>query len=206
MDLDWIFDHIGILLAIAAVIARVLIKRKKGDTTESDQPAPAKEYEFDDPELAERTRKIREEIQRKIAERRGQNIPPPLLPQPAQVRPAAIERSPEATPPPLTLSDVFREVMPPKPEPVAPSSRRVLTSNHAEEAERQKALAEKLQEAVLMKAAAQRRVTFEESTADKEPAALQKARTVLLEDVRSPQALRRAFVLREVLGPPVALR
>jgi len=35
---------------------------------------------------------------------------------------------------------------------------------------------------------------------------LQKARTVVLDDLRSPQALRRAFVLREVLGPPVALR
>jgi hypothetical protein len=32
------------------------------------------------------------------------------------------------------------------------------------------------------------------------------ARGNLLADLREPESLRRAFVLREVLGPPVALR
>jgi hypothetical protein len=32
------------------------------------------------------------------------------------------------------------------------------------------------------------------------------ARDRILGDLRDPEALRRAFVLREVLGPPVALR
>jgi hypothetical protein len=34
----------------------------------------------------------------------------------------------------------------------------------------------------------------------------EKNRGELMDDLRDPQALRRAFVLREVLGPPVALR
>lgn len=201
--MDWIFEHFRLLIVLAAVIAWILKNRSQA-SGQGDQTAPAKEYEFDDPELAERTRKIREEIQRKIAERRGQHTQPPLLP-PEQARPAPITRSPEATPPPVTLPEIFREVLQPRPEPVAPS-RRIMTVNVAEEAERQAALMEKLKEAELMKAAAQRRRAFEESTADKEPAALQKARAGVLEDLRDPQALRRAFVMREVLGPPVSLR
>ncbi len=202
--MDWIFEHLWVLIAIATVIARVLMKRNQAGADEDDKP-PAKEYEFDDPELAERTRKIREEIQRKIAERRGQHAQPPAL-QPVQPRPAPIERSPEATPPPITLPEIFREVLQPKPAPVPPVPRRTVAVNIAEEAERQAALLQKLQEAELMKAAAQRRVVFEASTADKEPAALQKAKAGMLEDLRDPQALRRAFVLREVLGPPVGMR
>lgn len=200
--MDWIFDHIWVLVAIAAVIARLFGKKASGDESEG-QPGKPKEYEFEDPELAERTRKIRDEIQRKIAERRGQPVPP-LVQQP---RPAPIERSPEATTPPVNLPEIFREVMKPRSEPVAPPLlRRAMTVNMAEEAERQAALMEKLQEAKLMKEAAQRRLAFEASIADKETTVLKQARAGMQEDLRSPAALRRAFVMREILGPPVALR
>ena len=202
--MDWILQHIWLLIAIAGVISRILMKRKEGGAP-SNQPAAPKEYEFEDPELAERTRKIREEIQRKIAERRGQHLQPPVLP-PVPSRPAPLERSPESTTPPVTLPQILREVLQPKPAPVPQASRRLMQANLAEEAERQRALAEKLREAVALKGTAQKRVAFEESIADKEPAALKRARAVVLEDLRSPQALRRAFVLREVLGPPVSLR
>ena len=121
-------------------------------------------------------------------------------------RPAPIERSPEATTPPVTLPEILREVLQPKPERVPQPARRIMSVNVAEEAERQATLMAMVKEAELMKASAQRRLAFEASTADKEPAALQQARTVVLDDLRSPQALRRAFVLREVLGPPVGMR
>ena len=198
--MEWIIDHIWVFLAIAGVIGRIMMKRKEAEAS-GNQPPPAKEYQFDDPELAERTRKIREEIQRKIAERRGQHTQPPVLPS-AQQRPVAVERSPEATTPPNTLPEILRELRQPKPQ----LSRRMIQANAAEETERQAALMEKLKEAELMKAVAQKRAAFETSIADKEPASLKQARSVVLDDLRSPQALRRAFVLREVLGPPVALR
>ena len=197
--------HLWVLIAVAAVIGRLLNKGKDSETS-GKRPAPPKEFQGDDPELAERTRKIRDEIQRKIAERRGQRLPPPALP-PAPSRPAVSLRAPEATTPPRLRPENLREVLSPKPAPVSPPvSPRMLQANVAEEAERQRALVEKLTEARLMKEAALKRAVFQESLADKEPAALQLARVGLLEDVRSPQALRRAFVLREVLGPPVALR
>jgi len=202
--MDWIFEHIWVLIAVASVIARLLMKRKQGEAGESTQPPP-KEYEFEDPELAERTRKIREEIQRKIAERRGQLSQPPVLQQ-AQPRPAPIQRSPEATTPPMSPVNTLLEALKSKLEPVQPPSRRIAAERTAEENERQMSLLERLKEAELMKTTSQRRVAFEASLVDKESVALQQARAVLLDDLRSPQALRRAFVLREMLGPPVALR
>ena len=42
--------------------------------------------------------------------------------------------------------------------------------------------------------------------ADQEAAALAARRGAVLDDLRDADALRRAFVLREILGPPVALR
>ena len=202
--MEWIIENIWVLVAIAAVIGRIVMKVKGGNAA-GNQPAAPKEYEFEDPELAARTRKIREEIQRKIAERRGQHAQPPVL-QPAQARPTPVSRSPESTTRPETLPEILREVLQPKPEPAPQVSRRLMQAHAAEELERQRALAERLKEAVQMKTSVARRVAFEESTADKAPAALQQARAGLLDDMRSPQALRRAFVLREVLGPPVALR
>ena len=45
-----------------------------------------------------------------------------------------------------------------------------------------------------------------QAESDSEAGVLSTARGTLLADLREPQSLRRAFVLREVLGAPVALR
>ena len=57
-----------------------------------------------------------------------------------------------------------------------------------------------------MKAAAQKRTEFEATTADHSVEAQTATRSTILGDLRNPDALRRAFILREVLGPPLALR
>ena len=62
------------------------------------------------------------------------------------------------------------------------------------------------QEAEQMKLAAQKRARYEAATADHSTTARSLARSTVLDDLRDPEALRRAFILREVLGPPVALR
>ena len=56
-----------------------------------------------------------------------------------------------------------------------------------------------------MKAAALRRTQFETNLSRDETQAAA-VHTGLREDLTNPDALRRAFVLREILGPPVALR
>jgi hypothetical protein len=57
-----------------------------------------------------------------------------------------------------------------------------------------------------MKAAALKRTEFEAATADHSATARTQARSTVLGDLHDPDALRRAFILREVLGPPMALR
>jgi hypothetical protein len=91
-----------------------------------------------------------------------------------------------------------------------PVPRRGLTAleaqRQAEILEEQATLAERLQEAEQMKIAAQKRARYEAATADHSNVARSLSRSTVLDDLRDPAALRRAFILREVLGPPVALR
>ncbi|MBI5425625.1 MAG: hypothetical protein HZA32_16220 [Opitutae bacterium] len=200
--LNWVAKHAWTLVIIAGVIAQVIkaIRGQKDD--EPAAPADSADKPFADPELAERTRRIREDIQRKIEERRrgmGQggyeqpSAPPPV--------PAA-EENPYDNPPPLVREVVVESA----PEPIRASVPRFETQRHAEILEQQAALAEKMRELELMKAAAARRTEFEQQTADTQTADKVAARGALLDDLRNRGALRRAFVLREVLGPPVALR
>lgn len=187
--MDWVFDHLQFIIAAAGAVAWWLNQRRPGQA-EGDETVAPPETTFDDPELAERTRKIREEIQRKIAERaRGYPTEQPTLP---------LDQPDE---PPLVREVVVTPTPPP---------RRGLTAfeaqRQAEILEEQAALAERLQEAEQMKLAAQKRARYEAATADQTTVARSLSRSTVLDDLRDPAALRRAFILREVLGPPVALR
>ena len=91
--MDWVTDHaLQIIVALSAAIAAFLNNRKKekrgepadydGDGVPDNQPDAGPLQGGPDPEEAERTRRIQEEIRRKIAERRaggGQQVPPPLV-------------------------------------------------------------------------------------------------------------------------------
>jgi hypothetical protein len=190
--INWLLDNIWAAVIIVAVLdqMRKAIFKKKGDADET--PSAHEEGTFEDPELAERTRKIREEIQRKIAERaRGYPTEQPVAPQ-----------VPQPEPP------VVREVVVPQQVPASlrPNASRLEAQRYAEILEEQATLADKLREAQLMKAAALKRTRYETATADHSAAARTLSRSSVLDDLRDPVALRRAFILREVLGPPVALR
>lgn len=206
MDIiEWLTKHAFTLVIIAGVVAQ-LIKAVRGQKDDADAPpTPPEERSFQDPELAERTRRIREDIQRKIAERRraatGYEIPaPPPVAEPPQ---QWAYDTPEETAKPPVVREVVAERAP---EPVRASVARAEAQRQAEILEQQAALAEKMRELEMMKAAAVRRNEFERATADRQTETKVAARGALLDDLRKREALRRAFVLREVLGPPVALR
>jgi len=204
--MDWLLNHLWVVVVIAGLIAKVFQAiRGQGKPGVGEAPAP-EEPTFADPELAERTRKIREEIRRKIEERRGQAAAPVAPPDPDRPRLRPEERSPEATPPPLViqLPQVVREVMQPTRSPAAPESAALAAAQEAEMM-RQQALAGQLREIVERKRAVERRAAAA-APADQEAAALAARRGAVLDDLRDADALRRAFVLREILGPPVALR
>jgi len=202
--MDWILSHLWVVVVIAGLVAKVLqaVRGKADGGTRADSTTDGPT--FADPDLAERTRKIREEIRRKIEERRGQ-AGAPTAPDPVRPRLRPEEQSPEATPPPplvLQLPPVVREVLRP-----APSERAPAAAPAMDEAElyRQQALAGQLREIVERKIAAERRAAAAVPT-DQEAAALAARRGAVLDDLRDADALRRAILLREVLGPPVALR
>ena len=205
--MKWLLQNPWVFVVLAGLVAQVL-KGLRGAQGEAAETAPPKEFEFGDPELAERTRQIREEIRRKIEARRGQpqHAPPPAPEQPVLSR---HDRSPEATPPPMVieLPRVVRDVFKPKPvpEPELTGSRESQLFA-AEELERQRSIEKQMLGAAGLLQSAERREAFEETIADREPAAREQSRAALLVDLKDPTALRRAFVLREVLGPPLALR
>ena len=188
--MDWIRDHLQFIIAVAGAIAWWLNQRRTGQPEGEEAPPP--EPTFEDPELAERTRRIREEIQRKIDQRaKGYATEQPK-------RPLA-----EPVAPPPIMREVVVTQAPPR---LRTGMTRVETQRQAEILEQQATLAEQLREAELMKAAVLKRAKFEAATADHSATARTQARSTVLGDLRDPDALRRAFILREVLGPPMALR
>ncbi len=188
--MKWVLDHLQLIIAAAGAVAWWLNQRRQAQA--ADEPKPHPEVTFDDPELAERTRRIREEIQRKIEERaRAYTQPQPTIARPEPV-----------APPPIIREVVRRQV---EARPFSAATAHLEAERTAEILEQQATLAEKLRQATEMKAAALRRVQYENQISSGDQAAVV-ARGALSEDLRNPDALRRAFILREILGPPVALR
>ena len=191
--MDWILDHLWVLLAAAGAIAQMLIKSKSQG--KEDTEAPPQEKNSEEQRLADQTRRIREEIQRKIVQRRRGA--------------ASLERQSESVTEPDP--EMERDV-PPLVQQIftTPRQAREMTSHveaqhQAEILERQATLAEQLAQAVAMKASLQKRTTFETNISESD-ATNDRSRRALVGELRDPAALRRAFVLREILGPPVALR
>lgn len=193
--LQWLVDNAWTVVIIGGVLAQMLqaILKKKGGEDAAAPDAEPREYEFEDPELAERTRRIREEIQRKISQRQ-QGGAPESEPVPA---PEYAEE-----PPPLIRDIVVARSEPPP----VPSGSRFESARQAEILEQQAQLEARLRDARRLKEAAARRAEFEQSTKDQHAVRRAAARSAVLDDLKDPEALRRAFILREVLGPPVALR
>lgn len=205
--MNWVLEHLQILLGAAAAIAYYL-NRRRAAAVESKRPAQGRGQ--DSAEQAERTRRVQEEIRRKIAERRGtaregaggqstrERIPP--LVRPTQV-------------PPLDpFGGPMRRIVKKIEEAAANLEQRSENGEAAAartaELARQAKLAEQLRELEAARVAHERRAA-EIALAKKKrmetrpvPGAFRDVRAVL----RDPREIRRAVIMREVLGPPVGLR
>lgn len=205
----WIFENVGFLVFVFIAISMARAIRK------AMQQQEAHEATTDETEEQRNLRRIREGIRRKIAERRGGATPAEPPPFMADTPPPA-RRSmlplPLPTPPLEPFggpakreSTEFERRVPPKvfsaPLPVATDVAAVV---------RQEELAEQMrvleESRLLAKRRAAEIAAMKQADADSETGTLATSRAVLLADLREPQSLRRAFVLREVLGAPVALR
>lgn len=204
--MEWISEHLlQIIVVVAGAIAAYLNNRNRekngepadfdGDGIPDNRPGQFAPAQMDMDE-AERTRRIQEEIRRKIAERRGDTVPPLVAPRPAA-----------PTPLPET---VFRRADPPPPLPTRTPSVAALQAareEHEEALSRQRALEEQLRQLEARKTEARRQAAAAASLAADTPMPPVSGRvTDWVRELRQPGGARRAWVLREVLEQPVSLR
>jgi len=203
---DWILDHLQFVIAVAAAFAYWLSARKQqkaaneGEGREARPQAELHDEESAARARAERARQIREEIQRKIAERQGGPVS-----HPANRRAAA--------PAPR-----------PRPQPVAQPQRAPVRPSHAQQAAARPDLYAALAEQQRRLEAEQRRLAEARAQAEAIRAGAhasgrqrshassgQAPRRVgaieyIRGELRDPAGLKRTVVMREVLGPPVSLQ
>ena len=224
--MQWILDHVQFIAIVAGVIAYYLNQRrreKQGEDADYDgdsipdnrQPRRSlADPRNPDPEVAERERRIREEMIRKIAERRGGASPSPSAPPPPlPSKPATPQRrvlaGPVEAPRPASgnpLEEMLRRAV--------DAARRQEESVRAEataaenaERERQRRLHEQQLRALEEKRRAElaRAEAIARAATPIRSPVPEADRGALLQDLRGSRNLRRAMVLREVLGPPVGL-
>jgi hypothetical protein len=183
--MDWIFDNIQFVIAFAAAFAWWLNKRREGAAGEDEEATPPPMMHDTTAEDDARARKIQEEIRRKIAERR--TLPP-------------------VAPPPVIIPDWARS------EPVAVEPPRQAEMRYDPAAfvlEQQRALEEKLRlieatrrnaEALRAQVPALKVIRSVSSVGRRAPA------IAFLAGLHDKTEVRRAIVLREVLGPPKGLQ
>lgn len=230
--MKWILEHLQVIILVAGAIAYWFNQRKRekegmpADYDEDGVPENRpKRPEFDpatmDADEAERTRRVQEEIRRKIAGRRGQALQPPV--------PNATDQAPripaparrEAAPPPVfqdPVAEMLKEIQRRfSPETAAPPPIPVRSEPEPidrEMLERQRALEEQLRQLEAEKRAIQARAA---KAASANPAMAlvpqgalaasgNKSGASWLAELRDPNTARRAIVLREIMGSPVGLR
>jgi hypothetical protein len=205
--MNWVLEHLQILIGAAAAIAYFLNRRRGA--------AHEEEHEMQRPdggasaEQAERTRRVQEEIRRKIAERRGaEHVPEHQSPReriPPFVQPTHV-------PPVDPFGGPMRRVARKLEEAAARLEERVEDPQEAArkaEMARQARLAEKMRELESERLMEEKRLADLVSKTRTQPIVVRKS-PADAEDIharlRNPHELRRAVILREILGPPVALR
>lgn len=200
----WLLDNIQIVVALVAALAYYLTRAKRRDEDETE----AGERTFTSPpeedrEQLERTRRIQEEIRRKIAERRG-TTDAATRPIQAEAEPPviALPRVPPVDPFGGSMRRILREIgeaAQARIEPVVDSG-----AEARAQIERQNQLAEQLRALEASRMAERRRITEREAVPPGRRPAIEGAE--IRSTLRNPRELRRAVLLREILGPPVALR
>ncbi len=175
---DWVLGNRELLVIVFAV-AVWLLNRIGAARRAAGSQNPARQAGSADDE-AERTRRVQEEVRRRIAERRGAAKPemPPPLSQPFE--PARMAEEP-APPEEAETDDTEEQVL-----------------KRQREIERDLRALEDARAAALAGArAAQRASVVQTQAAVPNP---------WLGELKNPAGLRRAVVLREILGPPISLR
>lgn len=232
---DWILQHLHIVLPVVIWVIYNVLGRNQGENNEPAEPTPTRRP-MAEPSRAEpadgltpeqRAEKIRDEIRRRILERMGQptgtEAPPLVRPAPAAEQPTPLPRHYEDAseqpsfprPPEPALSE---PVPVPPPVPVfverdeEPAEEPAEAGSSRESFKDQYRRLQEARELAASTAMAVNRDGFSTAAAaapaSRTMAGGQAGRSsrALLGELRSKDGARRAFVMRELLEKPVALR
>jgi hypothetical protein len=210
--MSWVFDHLGLIifLGVGYSIWRKAKSFLRQVGEETGRRAPSGPVARQDPDEVERVRRIQEEIRRKIAERRGGDQRTLATPLPTAEPPPLSRRA--GIPPVDPFGGTVRRMIDQlerrlQPPPVPPPLERPRID--AAQLERQEQIAEQMrvlgESRLLVARRATQLAASVKTEAESERGSLTLSRKNLLAELRDPQSLRRAFVLREVLGAPVGL-
>lgn len=204
--MSWVLEHLQLIIGAAAAIAYFLNQRRQANKPGDQSADPTTR---DSSDQAERTRRIQEEIRRKIAERRGVETGPQSTRRelvPPLVRPTSV-------PPIDPFGGPMRRVMRKLEEAADRSEQRDESVREKERAaaelSRQARLAEQLRELEEARILQERRAAQIATRTAVDIGRVRKkeeARQELRAMLKDPQQLRRAFVMKEILGPPVSAR
>jgi hypothetical protein len=211
--IQWIFERFGLVVFLVIFISQVVRAVLRSRKAKMEHEA-----QRDDSAESRRVREIQEQIRRQIADRRGGQVPPTISPSwtdeseapppsPPRPRPETTQM-PEPFGGPLgrMLEELQKRT---QPQPVPPPPRLMETHTSAE-LERQQRLADDLRAVDQARLVTERRAAHtaqeKKTEAESESTLRSVAREELLTDLADAHSLRRAFVLREVLGTPVGLR
>lgn len=200
--MDWILSHLGLVATLViffigwlSQLRQNAAKTDKGAPRRRTISQPTRPVAADSP-VEDQVRRIQEEIRRKILERTGQATPP----KPATAQPPALPRT-SVTPPSRPMP---RRTVPAEPVrktvPVAPALQKTPSAppkeNYMEEQRRSE---ERRRESRKIDQASIQSANAMQASANEGP-------NPWSAELRDPNSLRRALVLREVLGPPVSMR
>lgn len=209
--MEWLFDNLKLVIFVIVIVVyafKAMRNKAEGEGT-GDQGRPTRRTLDGEEDAAEadRTRQIQEEIRRRIlARQRGEDPAGGGAPQP----PVIVV---ESAPPPLPVPTRPPPVPVEAPDPYAAEEHRsAQTQEAAHETavlDAQRALEEQLRQVRLMREQAMAgvpRLAPAVAAATTSSRRAGSVRRALREDLAGRGALRRAIVLREVLGEPVAMR
>lgn len=225
--MKWLLENLG--LVVVVLVATVSFLRGVFRTLKGDADAPPRRIppKFEDPEAAERTRRVQEEIRRKIAERRAaaEAAERGSYEQPGPAREvfeAPRERIPPLVRPTQTspldpFGGPMRKIVRKLEEAAEAAERKFeMSDDGAAQAalERQRRLEEQMRALEAARAAEERRAAEIAAAHKEERSTVRVLREMRVPSpvlavkaqLRDPAELRRAILLREVLGPPVGLR
>lgn len=207
--MEWVFDNLeNVIVPIIILILYGLGNAAQGKKKKRKKRRLARQAKGRTDEAARRAREIKEEIQRKIAQRGGgPSTPPPLQePPPPELPPFQEEPIPAGREIPWQTEELPEQAPSPVAEPLAPPEPPVLapmdSQVHLEDIE------DKLRQTRALQARMRQRAEPVATTPRLVPLLLAKdsLRGQLFRDLAHPLGQRKAILVSEILGKPLGLK